>query len=489
VDKWYLPTISEVIALSDLGQGSTIEFPAQQRLRAEREWYGAIAALNVLLLQMPNSPQRFTGCQGIVLSGLLPVLIQPELVTRYSSWTFTSDRLQAMAWMPLNLLPAAEKQAISMGLTSMMLPLLPNDPLAAEQFCLVLTPTLSLIMALGENTQGEPRFLFSFDPEVVTQGWRAMRSRLALTQPDALNKLDTLYQTFPPIAPDYRVVARFSRLMMDYLPEPSLGTDLPQDTQPTPSGSANPPLEHLTQAQLSSDVELLQAIAHEVRTPLTTIRTLTRLLLKRKDLNADVLKRLDIIDQECTRQIDRFGLIFRAVELETANIKRPMTPLAPISLAQVLQQNVPRWQEQARQRNLTLDVTLPQKLPMVLADPTMLDQVLTGLIDRITVMLPPGSHIQANVTLAGHQLKLQFQSQSSTDSVCNGHTNGFSPTLKSIGEMLMFQPETGNLSLNLSVTKNLFQALGGKLTVRNKAPQGEILTVFLPLETARREEA
>jgi signal transduction histidine kinase len=35
----------------------------------------------------------------------------------------------------------------------------------------------------------------------------------------------------------------------------------------------------------------------------------------------------------------------------------------------------------------------------------------------------------------------------------------------------------------LSVTKNLFQALGGKLIVRQKPQQGEVLTIFLPLET------
>jgi hypothetical protein len=56
----------------------------------------------------------------------------------------------------------------------------------------------------------------------------------------------------------------------------------------------------------------------------------------------------------------------------------------------------------------------------------------------------------------------------------------------------MFQPETGCLSLNLEVTKNLFQALGGKLTVRQRsrrdplrgAQQEEVLTIFLPLGVA-----
>jgi hypothetical protein len=56
------------------------------------------------------------------------------------------------------------------------------------------------------------------------------------------------------------------------------------------------------------------------------------------------------------------------------------------------------------------------------------------------------------------------------------------PILKSIGQLLMFHPETGRLSLNLAVTKNLFQALGGKLIVRQRPQQGEVMTVFLPLD-------
>ena len=46
----------------------------------------------------------------------------------------------------------------------------------------------------------------------------------------------------------------------------------------------------------------------------------------------------------------------------------------------------------------------------------------------------------------------------------------------------MFQPETGTISLNLSATKHLFQAIGGKLIVRERPQHGEVLTIYLPLE-------
>lgn len=431
--------------------------------------------------------------------------------------------------MPFRLLPSSERTKTREAAGTATVPLIPRDPLSREQFCLVITPTLSLVMVLGETPEGAPAFLYSFDPQVIIQAWHTLRMRLLFTGSPALKKMEGLIQKLSPAPPDYQTVAAFGRLMLTLLPEPveledgsmrlperfrlvdeaiaggkltENAPDLPMSparAEVYPNGHRNADavkaaqrsLEALTQKSESFDAELLQAIAHEVRTPLTTIRTLTRLLLKRKDLSPDVLKRLAVIDQECTEQIDRFNLIFRAVELEKTRPNRPLTPLAPISLGQLFQQHEPRWQQLAKQRNLTLDVVLPQKLPMVITDPTMLDQVLTGLIDRITQTLPPNSHIQIDVTLAGHQLKLQFQSRTQEESEVLesrfGHIPPVTP-LKSLGQLLMFQPETGNLSLNLAVTKNLFQALGGKLIVRQRPQQGEVLTIFLPLETHRTDE-
>ncbi|NJR66100.1 MAG: hypothetical protein HC772_13485, partial [Leptolyngbyaceae cyanobacterium CRU_2_3] len=114
--KWYLPTLSEIVALGDLtqdkavGQGSikqegtgwAFRSPAQQQLRAEREWSGAIAALKQLLQQTLEfnqlasisqstlpSEQSPGATQGIVLSGPFPILDQPNLLANFAAWTFT----------------------------------------------------------------------------------------------------------------------------------------------------------------------------------------------------------------------------------------------------------------------------------------------------------------------------------------------------------------------------------------------------------------
>jgi signal transduction histidine kinase len=539
VPKWLLPTLSELLMLSDsscdrgsamvpseasmVNDGRGSSQVALRQIRAEREWYGAIAALQVLLQHCLTQADDSTAptihlngeeaYSGFVLSGPSAVLSQPKVAAQFASRTMAAASLHSPHWFPFQLLPGQQCSPYAEQ-TPPTLSLLPGDPLASEPFCLVLTPWFSLVMVLGETLSGDPAFLFSFAPEVVQRSWEAIRPRILLMNSQQVDYLDELVQQFPPVIPDYKTVMQFSRLMLEHLPEledlghlladsaglqstqASVKSNQSKSTAKSASQAANRhtaspvqtvPAVHTLEDSVSEvdspDVELLHAIAHEVRTPLTTIRTLTRSLLKRTDLPPDVVKRLGIIDRECSEQINRFGLIFRAVELETAPTQKAPMSLTRTFLADIFQQSIPRWQQQASHHQMTLDFVLPQKMPAVVSDPTLLDQVFTSLIERFTRNLPPGSHIQVEVTLAGSQLKLQVQSY--PDASCESLEKegcGMPKSAKSIGQLLMFQPETGSLSLNLSVTKNLFQAIGGKLTVKQRPKQGEVMTVYFPLE-------
>lgn len=537
VQKWLLPSISEVLAqrepigrddrVAPLDEQATVTQQGhrgggsrrerERASKAQREWHSGITTLEQLLLQtISTSPSNANhshpaSLQGLVLAGPTAVLSHTQLLSHFQTGIFTSDSYNALAWMPFQLPPASYEPSQPTENTAYRLPLLPADSLASEQFCLVFTPSFSLVMVCGEDQTGVPAFEFSFDPEDIQRVWTALRMRLLITSPHQLSQLESIIEQFAPKPPDYRIVMDFGRKLLQNLPEPPdtekfqtiSATAIDSTAQPESSqsqGNSFPEgrrwerlikneergVTKLSNPLETTDVELLKALTHEIRTPLTTIRTLTKLLLKRRDLPPEVMRRLEIIDHECTEQINRMELIFRAAELETTTVKPASVNLTSMSLEQILQQSIPRWQKQASRRNLTLDVVLPQKLPAVVSNPAMLDQVLTGLIENFTRSLPSGGHIQVQVTPAGDQLKLQFQSQS--DPQKNGNSSNLAndtcSTLKSIGQLLMFQPETGSLSLNLSVTKHLFQALGGKLIVRQRPQEGEVMTVFLPLEVS-----
>ncbi|MGB3536411.1 MAG: HAMP domain-containing sensor histidine kinase [Microcoleaceae cyanobacterium] len=548
-----LPTISEIIAQNStdpLSHSPVSESsPNLQDFKAQREWYSAVQTINQLLEQLtqhspetidldrpsvgreerchpqprwstlnqlPPPQSQIAHAQGVVFSGPSAILMHPALASNFATQLFvpqnrTQNCSRSQQTQTLPLPPASEKILQSKPPTS-TISLSNDDPLTQEPFSIVLTTEFSLVMALGVDPAGNPKFLFSFEPNIVNQVLAVLRHRLQTINynsqqegvsivEEPLVLFDNFVEQFSPIVPHYKTVMQFSRLMLNNLP---LGVQTkgesiqPDPHSPAKSTSSNinltdgdrtiPKISVNSNGQ-NAEVELLQAMAHEVRTPLATIRTLTRLLLKRRQLDPDLVrKRLEMIDQECTTQIDRFNLIFKAVELEVSRQqsnsqkchKRTPIQLTALSLGDVFNSSVPRWQKQAHQRDHTLDVVLPPNLPTVVSDPTMLDQVLTGLIENFSRSLPSGSHIQMGVCLAGNQLKLQLESQADH----NNSNSGVTPKspLKSIGPLLMFQPETGSLSLNLSVTKNLFQALGGKLVVRQRSKQGKVMTIFLPLK-------
>lgn len=500
--KWILPSLSEILAenQSSVAQCS----PA----KAERQWRASLAATERLLLNTLAPASKDT-TQGLVLAAPAPLFSQPKLTQSLQTVTFTAKPFNPLALMPFQMPDVMSGLGYDnapkddrVPLHESVLPLLPADPLAAEQFCLVFTDKFRLVLVLTAYKNGKKAFSFSFEPEVVQQAWRSLGARVMLANPEFFARLDALVDQYSPVAPDYRIINEFSQLLLQELTEPEetrdscLGTGEEAGEQgrrvfPNAQYLANAQYKYpIANTQSSNpDVELLQAFAHEVRTPLTTIRTMTRLLLKRQDLDASVINRLKIIDHECTEQIDRMELLFKAAELETtASAKSSKTQLTPMSLDQVLQQSIPRWEQAAHRRNLTLNVVLPQQLPTVVSNPIMLDQVLTGLIENFTRSLPSGSHIQVQVIPAGDQLKLQLSPQFRCKDSNKANTPATPPIRKALGQLLMFQPETGTISLNIAATKHLFQAIGGKLIVRQRPHYGEVLTIFLPLEVSNKHK-
>ena len=492
--KWILPSLNEVLSASQSSMADC------STAKAEQQWRVSLAATENLLLGFFKSLGTTLPCTtpGLVLAAPAPLFGHAELTQQLQTITFTAKPFNPLALMPF-IIPSEISQNINNTnninninnnietitpnlpiFQESILPLLPADPLAAEQFCLVFTDKFRLALVLSDHENGQKEFLFSFEPEVVQQAWQSLGARVVLTNPELFADLDTKVQNYPLVAPDYHTILQFSKLLLQELTIPGSNPQITHTLSPVPSPT--PP----TKDPSRPDVELLQAFAHEVRTPLTTIRMMTRLLLKRQDLPLNVISRLEVIDHECTDQIDRMELLFKAAELEDSSqplgskfSKAAHSQLTPMCLDQVLNQSIPRWQQAANRRNLTLNVVLPKQLPTVVSNPAMLDRVLTGLMENFTRSLPPGSCIHVQVMTAGDQLKLQLSPQFN----CQDQSYTITPPIrKSLGQLLIFQPETGTISLNMTATKHLFQAIGGKLIVRQRPQNGEVLTIFLPLE-------
>jgi nitrogen-specific signal transduction histidine kinase len=480
----------------------------QALLVAEAEWRAAISALAQLMNALPRpttTEEAHPEPDGLALSGPLPVLNQADFGHRLATWVITPQPLADALNGQHALMPAANSVPITTTAKEFqVLPARIDSTLMTERFCLVAHPTFSVGLVLGQPVGDLPCLQYSFDPQVLLAMWQHIQTQLTPTLHETVQRIDQKVSQAI-LTPDYRLITQFSQRLLAHLPHRASDSPLSLEERgnvrlthwvtTSPESRFTPEVLNLTEAPpeqsvasnfatSGADTELLQAMAHEIRTPLTTIRTLTRSLLRREDVSPAVKKRLSQIDQECTQQIDRFNLIFRAVELETMRSDRPRSAFAPIALTQIFQEAIPRWQQQAQRRNLNLRVTLPPHLPRVNSDPTLIHEVLTGVVEWYTQCLPPQSDVHMRVMLAGHQLKLQFEAEPhETDPAYQHPFTEQRAALKSVGQLLMIAPETGGLSLNLNATKSLFEFLGGKLILRQRPKQGEVLTAFLPLDT------
>ena len=226
-----------------------------------------------------------------------------------------------------------------------------------------------------------------------------------------------------------------------------------------------------------TEAKLLSAISHEVRTPLATIRTLISSTLKKYNMDESMRNRLIQIDNECTEQIDRFGLIFNAAEL-VSNEVPSLNNLAKINLAEIFKKLTPVWNKQLNRRGISLRIDIPNQLPQILSDSEKLELMLRGLIDKNTRGLKEGSTLILELRPAGQKLKLQLKVQKldNNQKEILKKDNG-----SDIGPVLNWNPQTGSLQLSQNATQKLLASLGGHVTQRRDTG----LTVFFPISDSK----
>jgi len=433
---------------------------------ARRMWWAALDTLQSDILL----PMNLT--RGLWLSSPLPALYESKLLKKFKGWVWAPKDLLSLTNPSVGILPPSHilsKDIHNNSLDFERLTLLEED--GNDPLLIVITPEIQIALAL-EGEYNERKLLMRSDPETLSDLLTLLDNRLntenieqanhlrkALGEMGQLKTNDDLSKVFWPL---------LSQRLADIAPSLNIQT-LPENV--------------INDQQLSSknsEISLLEALTHEIRTPLSTIRTLIRSLLKKQDLPKVVENRLNQIDIECTEQIDRFGLIFNAVELERS--KTEQTNLALTDLGTMLTMLFPVWSNQLERKGLKLILDITPDLPKVLSDSEGLELMLTGLIDRNTRGLQTGGELTLKLRPAGHRLKLQILTQLSRNN--NSEVSG-NASNEEIGPVLSWNPATGNLQLSQAATQRLLKSLGGRLT--NRRDSG--ITIFFPISDLKEFDA
>ena len=429
-----------------------------------RMWWAALETLQDDIL-LPSDP-----AQGLWLAAPLPALYESRLLSRLNGWVWAPDELESLQSPQCGLLLPSRVRSVRKRNYSEIggyqrLPLRQED--GRDPLLLIITPDVQLAIAL-QGKPGQRHLLMRSDPETLSDLLKMLDLRLDSEDPEHAIQLRQALANLGPLQSN----PELGKLFWPRLAERLAGLAPSLTLQSLPEESPDAKSSKETNQGSNAELTLLEALTHEVRTPLATIRTLIHTLLRRRDLPDVVVSRLEQINAECTEQIDRFGLIFYAAELQRQPPDASL--LAHTDLGAMLTMLCPAWSHQLERRGIKLQLDITPDLPEVLSDPGRLEPMLGGLIDRTSRGLPAGNNLSMTLRPAGSRLKLQILSQipnteeqKATDKDQNAD----------LGPVLSWDPNTGSLQLSQAATQRMLASLGGLLTKR----RDKGLTVFFPI--------
>ena len=244
--------------------------------------------------------------------------------------------------------------------------------------------------------------------------------------------------------------------------------------------------EHQNEQQLSSarsvveeQCMLLQAVAHDLRAPLTSIRGYTDLI------ESEMLGPVPPIQKQNLRQIANSAMFMNRLVTDLVDAARAekqglMIISSPYGPGEIAQRVVGMYRQQAQEQHLSLELREPPGLPEAIGDAARVEQILLNLVGNAL-----------RYTKSGHVLVSLYTDRDWLEYCVEDTGPGIAPDV----QQRIWEPHTRGvqdnkgLGLGLYIVKRLANALGGDVCVNSALGQGSCFRVRLPLRLDRPRRA
>jgi NtrC-family two-component system sensor histidine kinase KinB len=219
--------------------------------------------------------------------------------------------------------------------------------------------------------------------------------------------------------------------------------------------------------------ELLSVVSHELKTPLTSIRMASHLLLEERvgPLNG---KQTELL-MAAREDADRLQVIIEDLldigKLESGRVKLDFKPTSPIHL---VDQAVAPLQASFHDRGIALIVDVPADAPEVLADATRIDHVFTNLLTNALKFTDPGGRVRIATETLPDAVRFVVED------------TGVGIPLdqqQRVFERFFRVPRANQppgAGLGLAIAKEIVEAHGGRIAVQSQEGEGSQFSFTLP---------
>lgn len=221
-------------------------------------------------------------------------------------------------------------------------------------------------------------------------------------------------------------------------------------------------------------------VSHELKTPLTTIKSYTETLIEGEIEDSEVNTQfLRIIDEEA----DRMGrLVKELLQLSKIDHKQEKWQKRETNLVSLLRSTLLRVELQATNEKLAINKLFENdKNLMVMVDRDRMGQVLLNVLSNAIKYTPQGGIIEVNAERDGNYGKITVKD------------TGIGIAEEELGRVFerfyridkARSREMGGTGLGLSIAKQIVEEHGGSIEISSKVGEGSTVAIRLPLSVKK----
>lgn len=236
-------------------------------------------------------------------------------------------------------------------------------------------------------------------------------------------------------------------------------------------------IRDVTQQKLAEEMrdQFVDTATHELRTPLANIKAYAETLALADVIDIEQQKQfLNTINSEATR-LARFVddlLSVSSMELGSLSLNKQVT-----DLGRMLNEVLTKIKPQVTEKNLTLDVSLPEKMPEPELDKDKIATVLVNLLGNAVKYTPENGRVIFRVNVTDKQIEVEVE-DTGVGIAADELDKVFEKFYRSTDPRVQEQTGTG---LGLALSQEVVRLHGGRITVESEINKGSTFTMTLPL--------
>jgi signal transduction histidine kinase len=224
--------------------------------------------------------------------------------------------------------------------------------------------------------------------------------------------------------------------------------------------------------------ELIANVSHDLRTPLAVIQGYAE-TMQIKDRKLDEQERAQFLKTIMNSTGNLKRLIEQLFEYSKLEARQIQPEKEPFFISELAQDSLQKYELLSKEKNISLCLEVPEKLPLVFADIGLVERVFQNLLDNALKFTPPGGQVSLSLSTSGNQVEVHIvdsgpgiPEEQQAFVFDRYYQNGKSPNKKK------------GAGLGLAIVKKILELHDSSISVKSRIKEGTAFIFQLPVYTS-----